>query len=77
MKIFNFFKKKDDQPLQKEIEKLTPKEVVKEEKTHEFIEQCQYLQDKYGLIIPDVYKDFFTKNKIDKQNIYYRIFWEP
>jgi hypothetical protein len=73
MKIFNFFKKKDVQHPPKETEKGISKV---DRKKHEFIEKCEYLKEEYGLIIPDIYKDFFTKNQIDKNHIYYRIFWE-
>lgn len=73
MNLFNFFKKKETQDTQKGIEKVIPKI---EEKVHPFIERCEYLKNEYGLIIPDVYKDFFTKHQIAESNYCYRIFWE-
>lgn len=73
MNIFNFFKKKETQTTQKVVEKIISKE---KEKVHPFIERCEYLKNEYGLIIPDVYKDFFTKNQISKDQVHYRIFWE-
>ncbi|KAB1229601.1 hypothetical protein [Chryseobacterium viscerum] len=72
MKIFNFFKKKYIQPLQKEIEKLIPKE---KEKTHEFIERCQFLKEEMGIEIPLSVIETFKRYDLPKHNYFYSIFW--
>ncbi|AZA93080.1 Uncharacterised protein [Chryseobacterium nakagawai] len=72
MKIFNFFKKKDIQPFQKELEKLIPKE---EEKTHEFIERCQFLKEEIGFEVPLSVIETFKRHDLPKHNYYYSIFW--
>ncbi|TZF95236.1 hypothetical protein FW781_15200 [Chryseobacterium panacisoli] len=72
MKIFNFFKKKYIQPLQKEIEKLIPKE---KEKIHEFIERCQFLKEEMGIEVPLSVIETFKRYDLPKHNYFYSIFW--
>ncbi|CAI8891771.1 hypothetical protein [Chryseobacterium sp. IT-36CA2] len=72
MKIFNSFKKKYIQPLQKEIEKLIPKE---KEKIHEFIERCQFLKEEMGIEVPLSVIETFKRYNLPKHNYFYSIFW--
>jgi len=72
MKIFNFFKKKYIQSLQKEIEKLIPKE---KEKIHEFIERCQFLKEEMGIEVPLSVIETFKRYDLPKHNYFYSIFW--
>ncbi|MFN1217721.1 hypothetical protein ACKW6Q_12210 [Chryseobacterium kwangjuense] len=69
MKVFNFFKKKDSPVAE---EKVTVPDVP----THPFLERCEYLKNEFGLIIPEVYKTFFTRHKVAETNYFYSIFWE-
>lgn len=70
MKIFNFFKKKVTPTPERKVN------TVPKLSTHPFLKRCEYLREEYGLIIPDVYKDFFTRYSIAETNFYYRVFWE-
>lgn len=72
MKIFNFFKKNYIQPLQKEIEKLIPKE---KEKIHEFVERCQFLKEEMGIEVPLSVIETFQRYDLPKHNYFYSIFW--
>ncbi|WP_213278442.1 hypothetical protein [Chryseobacterium indologenes] len=69
MKIFNFFKKKY---IQKEIERLIPKE---KEKIHEFIERCQFLKEEMGIEVPLSVIETFKRYDLPKHNYFYSIFW--
>ncbi|WP_300685131.1 hypothetical protein [Chryseobacterium sp.] len=72
MNIFNFFKKRYIQPLQKEVEKLIPKE---KEKIHEFIERCQFLKEEMGIEVPLSVIETFKRYDLPKHNYFYSIFW--
>ncbi|MBB6369256.1 hypothetical protein [Chryseobacterium shigense] len=69
MKLFNFLKKKNTSIPERKI-------TVPDFSNHPFIKRCEYLKEEYGLIVPDVYKEFFTKYKVPETNFYYRVFWE-
>lgn len=69
MKIFNFLRKKNTQVP---AGKITEPDFS----DHPFIKRCEYLKEEYGLIVPDIYKIFFTKYRVAESNFYYRVFWE-
>lgn len=78
MKIFNFFKKK--KVIQNKEVLITvsssPQENITQSKIiHPFIERCEYLKEQFGLIVPEVYKSFFTHYTIEKSNGLYHPFW--
>lgn len=81
MKIFNFFKKKKaihnkevlitiNNSTQESIENITESKII-----HPFIERCEYLKEQFGLIVPEVYKSFFTRYNIDENKGLYHPFW--
>lgn len=72
MKIFNFFRKKEVTHGQKRVEKL----LSKEEKTHEFVEQCELLKNELGLEVPLSVIECFKKYDLPKNNYNYSIFWD-
>jgi len=78
MKIFNFFKKKKVIQNKEVLVTVTstPQENITESKIiHPFIERCEYLKEQFGLIVPEVYKSFFTHYTIEKSNGLYHPFW--
>lgn len=87
MRLFGFFKKKaktGGQPgpgptVQAEIKAAEQTEAAeiteKETLPHRFISRCRYLEEQYGLIVPEVYKKFFTHFNIDENHSLYQPFW--
>lgn len=75
MKLFRWFKK------EKSMKNTNPGSGIQTGKDnrippHPFMERCAYLRDEYGLIVPDVYINFFTRHKISENNFRYRCLWD-
>ncbi len=87
MKLFGFFKKKkrtDNRPaaiqtvaaeIKAAAQTETGKATEKKAPPHRFIIRCKYLEEKYGLMVPEVYKKFFTHFNIDENHSLYQPFW--
>ncbi|KMQ60112.1 hypothetical protein ACM46_17880 [Chryseobacterium angstadtii] len=69
MTFFNFKKKNS----------INPGQTISVSETsgqHPLIKRCQYLNEEYGLLVPDVYQDLFMKSGISEKNPYYKAFWK-
>ncbi|KMQ60113.1 hypothetical protein ACM46_17885 [Chryseobacterium angstadtii] len=69
MGIFDFFKRKNNPPVNHRKAKA-PVAVI-----HPFTEQCLYLQEEFGLIIPQSSIDCLIRFNFPKDHYYYSLFW--